>query len=190
MRLRILKWSPTFTKKATQMLVAGLTTTKPVFHFFGRTRTSLPALYYRTLDLGGNASNIVVYWSPLDEARYQHHSGSDQRGRSKSAEIWLLQRPSQIQVSLFLSFLGRKFLSQTLAQSGANSDHTFEPLGAKKISTTAPDRQWEIGLGLWNFEMERDLQSCFSVHDPRFAEKQDQRSAKHIRVQIFHFSEA
>ncbi|KAK5992853.1 Toxin subunit YenA2-like protein [Cladobotryum mycophilum] len=119
---------------------------KSVFHFFGRTRTSPPVYYYRQLDLGGMATNIIAYWTPwskLDLDVAVHESDADGRKLSQPGSYFI---PANISGRL-LVFLPEITLGQQPQNSSVFTEETFESLSKKPINTTQADRQWEIRLG-------------------------------------------
>ncbi|KAI0410904.1 hypothetical protein F5X98DRAFT_381291 [Xylaria grammica] len=118
---------------------------KADFHFFGRTRTSPPLYYYRKMELGGSAANIIAYWSPwtkldIDVSVYE----GDDDGKK-------LPRPGSYMTPVVFNSRLFVFLPEiTLGQNqGAKAQMagTYESWGKKSVSDSQPDHQWEIRLG-------------------------------------------
>ncbi|KAL7928800.1 hypothetical protein V8C35DRAFT_317064 [Trichoderma chlorosporum] len=115
-------------------------------HFFGRTRTSPPAYYYRRLDVGGSALTPIAYWMPwtaMNVGIALHEM--DQTGKR-------LARPGSYILPAKLGGRLYVFLPDITAGQRPLDDNngklTFEQFAQQKtLKDGQADLQWEIRLG-------------------------------------------
>lgn len=115
-------------------------------HFFGRTRTSPPAYYYRRLDVSGSALTPIAYWMPwtamnVGIALYE----VDQTGQR-------LARPGSYILPAKLGGRLYVFLPDITAGQrpldDKNGQLTFEQFAQQKtLKDSQADLQWEVRLG-------------------------------------------
>ncbi|KAL9473556.1 hypothetical protein ACSS6W_007936 [Trichoderma asperelloides] len=115
-------------------------------HFFGRTRTSPPAYYYRRLDVSGSALTPIAYWMPwtaMNVGIALHEV--DQTGQR-------LARPGSYILPAKLGGRLYVFLPDITAGQrpldDKNGQLTFEQFAQQKtLKDSQADLQWEVRLG-------------------------------------------